>query len=395
MRQAEAVKSKVEDLLGSSITGDAPRRSTSDWVRAIDETLHERLARVGLVQPREAKTQVSLASAIELFGESRKDVKPQTRLVWKQAHDSLREYFGDDKPVDEIGEGDAEDFEQHLIGQGYAKATVRKRIGVAKMLWRWASRRGYVDRNVFADLKSATVATKHKYFVTQEEAAAVLDACPDVQWRLIFALARYGGLRVPSEICRLTWADIDWERRRMRVQCPKTQHHEGHEERIVPIFPELVPYLQDAFDAAEEGVDHVVTAPEARKTSSAYLRKRMHQIIRQAGLTPWARVFHNLRSSRQTELEQQFPPYAACKWIGNSQKVARDHYLQMTDDLMDRAAGVDEAMQNAVQKASEHTRTASKARKVNSPLSDDFDAIPDRSMSYVAPPGFEPGTCRL
>ena len=63
----------------------------------------------------------------------------------------------------------------------------------------------------------------------------------------------------------------------------------------------------------------------------------MARIVRQAGLTPWPRIFHNLRSTRQTELEEQFPSHVVCRWIGNSQQVAQKHYLQVTDDHYQRA----------------------------------------------------------
>jgi integrase len=46
-------------------------------------------------------------------------------------------------------------------------------------------------------------------FVTREEAHAVMDACPDAEWRLLFALSRFGGLRCPSEHIALRWADVD------------------------------------------------------------------------------------------------------------------------------------------------------------------------------------------
>jgi hypothetical protein len=42
----------------------------------------------------------------------------------------------------------------------------------------------------------------------------VLDACPDVEWRVIIALTRFGGLRVPAEVQTLGWTDIDWESNR-------------------------------------------------------------------------------------------------------------------------------------------------------------------------------------
>ena len=41
------------------------------------------------------------------------------------------------------------------------------------------------------------------YFITAVQATKVLAACPDNEWRLIFALSRYGGLRCPSETLSL------------------------------------------------------------------------------------------------------------------------------------------------------------------------------------------------
>ena len=58
----------------------------------------------------------------------------------------------------------------------------------------------------------------------------------------------------------------------------------------------------------------------------------MTKIIRRAGLDPWPKLWQNLRASRQTELEEQFPSHVVCQWMGNSQQVARKHYLQVTDE---------------------------------------------------------------
>jgi hypothetical protein len=94
----------------------------------------------------------------------------------------------------------------------------------------------------------------------------------------------------------------------------------------------------------------------------------MHRIIRKAGLTPWPKTFQNLRSTRETELADAFPIHCVCKWIGNSQAVAREHYLQLTDDQFDRAAAVmtgtsGEAAQNAAQKLHETVGNGEKAAR--------------------------------
>ena len=52
----------------------------------------------------------------------------------------------------------------------------------------------------------------------------------------------------------------------------------------------------------------------------------------------WPKLWQNLRAIRQTELEEYFPSHVVCQWIGNSQSVAREHYLQVTDSHYERAA---------------------------------------------------------
>lgn len=68
------------------------------------------------------------------------------------------------------------------------------------------------------------------------------------------------------------------------------------------------------------------------------LRTQMARCIKKANVEPWPRVFHNLRASRQTELEDDWPSHVVNRWLGNSEKVGRDHYLQITDDHFEKAA---------------------------------------------------------
>ena len=88
-----------------------------------------------------------------------------------------------------------------------------------------------------------------------EMADRVLAACPDVEWRLIFAPSRFGGLPPLRGRGVMSWCDVDWEGGRFIVHSPKTEHHEGGESRVVPIFPELRQYLEEAWELAPEGAE--------------------------------------------------------------------------------------------------------------------------------------------
>ncbi|MCP4375203.1 MAG: site-specific integrase [bacterium] len=192
---------------------------------------------------------------------------------------------------------------------------------------------------------------KRSYFVSEAEAQGVLDACPSIQWRLVFALCRYGGLRCSSEVARLKWADVNWETMRFTVHASKTEHHADGGIRQVPIFPELYPYLRDAFEEAEPGA--VYCCPQYSNANQLY-RKHVKAMVEKAGLTVWPKLFQNLRSTRETELAEQYPVQVVCAWIGNSPAVAAKHYLQVTDEHFSKA------VQNPVQYDAANARTASR-----------------------------------
>src|SRR5262249_56235529 len=97
---------------------------------------------------------------------------------------------------------------------------------------------------------------------------------------------------------------VDGEREGFGVTSPKKERLADGGERWVPIFPELRPYLEEAFERAEPGTVHVITRYRDR---NANLRTQLNRIIHKAGLTPWPKLFHNLRATRQTELAAEFP----------------------------------------------------------------------------------------
>ena len=102
----------------------------------------------------------------------------------------------------------------------------------------------------------------------------------------------------------------------------------------MPLFPELLPHLELCFDQAEPGEEFVITR---YRRPNSNLRTLMMKIIRRAGLKPWPKLFQNLRSTRETELADQFPIQVVCDWIGNTEAIASKHYLQVTEDHFARA----------------------------------------------------------
>ncbi len=295
-----------------------------------------------------------------------------------------------DKPLREISRLDAEKFRQYLKGDGLAQATISKRIKTARQAFERGVEWEMLDKNPFKGVKAGKQSNDaRQFFITREDTRKVLDACPGAQWRLIVALSRYGGLRCPSETLALRWSDVDWEHDRLRITSPKTEGYEGKDSRVLPLFPELKPYLLSAFEEAEEGAQWVVTKG---RDAAINLRTQFERIIGRAGLTPWPKLFHNLRSTRQTELEEQFPSHVVCRWLGNSERIAREHYLQVTDAHFEKA--VKSYVHNTEQQGAEMTRNESKpapAQVRKTPelpgFATDCDSVQESDMT---PTGFEP-----
>ena len=263
-------------------------------------------------------------------------VKDGTRIAYGHTRDNLEAFFGKDKLLGSIGPSDADKFRADLVAKGLAAATVSRRITIARQMFRKALKWKRITENPFTETKAGSQRNPARLrFIEREVIDKVLKACPSLDWQLVIALARYGGLRVPSELANLQWRDVLWEAKRIIVHSPKTEHHTGHAMRTIPLFDELEPLLLKALTREEPG-QHVIADSKLRNLKSN-LRSVMHDIIGRAGLTPWPKTFQNLRSTRQTELGDLLPSQVVCAIMGNSEKVAQDHYLQLRDSDLDKA----------------------------------------------------------
>jgi len=339
-RAAGDMKSRVEGLLSAKLLNRPLEPSLAKWVAGLKPKMAKRLAKLGLIDSPEAKPVVTLGPFLEDCVATRASLKPYSLRNYKTTQRLLVAHFGADTPIVDISAGQADQWREWLTIK-YSPATISREVKRARQYFRMAIRLRLLTDNPFAEVKTGGQHNrKRDFFLTRADAEKVIEACPDAQWRLIVALSRFGGLRCPSEHLGLTWADVDLPGGRLTVHSPKTEHHADGASRVIPIFPELRPYLEDCFALLPEGTQgtqHVITR---YRDANQNLRTTFQKIIKRAGLTPWPKLFHNLRATRETELAEQFPLHVVCKWIGNSTTIADKHYLQVTDDHYRQAAEI-------------------------------------------------------
>ena len=331
-KSAESICRHVEALLVAKISGQPIPQGAAVWLASIGEKLRQRLVRVGLVDDTPLVPTVS--QWCQDYLDSRSDWSAKTRSNVLFAVRLLVERLGDAK-LDKVTSADAEAL-VHALESQYASNTVRRVTGYCRQIFAAAIKRGMLTRNPFADLPGTTRPNRSRsHYVSREEAQALIDAAPDAEWRLILALCRYAGLRFPSEVMALRWGDVLWDRDRMNVANIKTRRKTGEAFRVVPLFPELRPYLEDAFALATPGQEFVITRWRKRRCS---MRKMLHQIAHRAGVKLWPKPFVNMRASCATDLVQRYPHYVVTQWLGHTREIAESHYWQVTEEHYSQVA---------------------------------------------------------
>lgn len=329
-KDADAIARKVTAIVSANVSKRSLDNAVSEWLAEIGDDLHAKLAESGLVEPRQTAT---LGEYLTGYIDARKsEVEPLTIVSFELTKAKLIEHFTEPRRLRAIGESEAHAWRQSLFAN-HASTTIAGHIKRAKQFFTHAKRMRLIESNPFAELVAGSQANDSRLlFIDRATIDSVIEYAPDAEWRLLIALARYGGLRNPSETLRLKWTDINWAEKRILITSKKTKRHKPF--RTIPLFPELEQYLLDAQEVASEGAVYCI---ERYRSQATNLRTGLQRIIAKAGLTPWPRLWQNLRASRETELANEYPIHVVTEWIGNSPKVAAKHYLSVTDDHFAKA----------------------------------------------------------
>ncbi len=333
LKVANTLKDRIEELYTDVCLGKITDPETVKWLAGLSDEMHRRIAQAGLATPRTRSRATLKAFADEYLAE-RVDLKPASVAKIKTTITRMAEHFGTNRVMADIIEGDVDAFTMYLAGLGLSSNSVAKTLAIAKQIFRAAKRWHMIGENPFDGCKTTVVGSPDdNHFVTREEAAAVIEACPTNETKLIFALSRFCGLRTPSEHLALTWADVNFDKGTILVHSVKTERHPKHATRLIPLFPTVYPYLEAALLEAEDGETHVIR----QYRTVSHWERFVHAAIAQAGLQPWGKAFNALRSSCEIELSDSYPAHVVARWMGHSLAVASGHYLKPIDEHFARA----------------------------------------------------------
>ena len=375
MKQAQLVRGHVEELVNAQSGNTPVPKATADWVGGLGAVMRDRLERVGLVAPADRADARTVARWVRTYIAGKVDASESTVCNMEQAERTLVEHMGIGKPLAAVTPADAEGYASFLrarrctrgkVGTTMAEATVRRQLRRAKQFFAGAVDAHVLTANPFAKIKAGDVLDKTRQrYVTEGEIEALLGVCPDTDWKIVLALAYYAGLRCPSEINALTWADVNWGTKHLLVRSPKTRRDSNSGVRHVPMAPELFMLLLGAFSEAGEGATRVM----ARPMSKVNLRTTLYKLMDRAGIKHFGKPFQNMRCTCETNwLVAGVPEYQVSEWIGHQVQISRRHYDLVRTQYAEMITGGEKksgaqsgalAAQNPAQQAAAGNRTHS------------------------------------
>lgn len=327
---AETVRRHIDHLESSRANNVEPPAETRAWLEEIGDELHRRIVNVGLATARQApaETEVpkNIGDAVTRFYATC-NAKPQTVLAYRQATDQLQGYFSPLRALGVIGAEQADLYVAEVRKSGLAPATQSKRLRVIKRLFSRCARWGWIAASPFEHVKPGGQTNPNRVkYLSAADVLQVIDQSDDIGFRTIIALARFGGVRCPSEVLALTWDHIDFDKGTIKILSPKTAHA-GKPYRVIPLFAELRPFLED-LQAVRTSEPYVITRYRKSKVN---LRTQLDRLTVKAGLEPFPKPFQNMRASRATEIQRQYGEKAAVEWCGHEAAVALAHYWSVMD----------------------------------------------------------------
>lgn len=226
------------------LDGIRKRRVVGKHKRIADVVQHEIEVRLergkwGLEQ----KPKITLKEFASQFIDYCKAEKaPKTVKDYKSKIKIFADTYGD-KQLSAITVRDIDTFKAKRL-KAVSAGTVAGDLRTLNAFFNVAVKWDYLEQNPCQKVsKPRMVSENPPRFLTKEEVQSLIEAARDRTIFPMIATALYSGLRV-SELIRLEWEDVDFDRGLINVKSKVEGHTKSHKARSVPVAPALRPILE-------------------------------------------------------------------------------------------------------------------------------------------------------
>jgi site-specific recombinase XerD len=200
---------------------------------------------------------------------------------------------------------------------------------VIKQLFKWATRHGYLSRNLLEPIHFEKVKSPKQPCFTIEQVELLISNSEE--WAVpMFATLAFTGIRI-GELQQLQWEDVDFDSNVIHIHRGGSgDRPKDKEDRFIPIHNrKLKPILQ----RLPGKIELVFLMPDNKKVSSKKLRAYLKHLCKQCGFqNPQQYKLHTFRHFFASYCAQQNLSYKyVLEWMGHSASAILDMYFTMND----------------------------------------------------------------
>ncbi len=172
-----------------------------------------------------------------------------------------------------------ENFITELKVEDYAPTSRSRYFYTFRSFYKFASKKGLVDRNIALTLEQGKLPVKERDYLTQEEITILIDAIDHRLIALVVKFLAYTGLRI-SECLNLKVDDIDFNNNFIRVREGK-----GRKDRSIPIHEDIQPLLKEYIDDWRDayGSDYLFATKRTGSLSNNYVNAVIRKATKKLG----------------------------------------------------------------------------------------------------------------
>ncbi len=232
------------------------------------------------------------------------------------------------------------EFISARLAAGVRGQTINHQVRLLASMFKWAIERGYVVENPVRTVKKFREGPGREFFLSEEQSALLLEKIDDGFRTLVLAALHTAARR--GELIKVTWADLDLEKRLVTFRDTK-----NGEDRTVPLSATLTAALKRLPRPIAGGP--VFRTDAGKPLTPTIIRRPFRKAVKAAGLVGFR--FHDLRHSAASFMVQAGVPLNTVRAILGHKSLGMvlryshlaPEHLRDGVDALDGLAGADEA----------------------------------------------------
>jgi len=265
----------------------------------------------------------------------------RSRGTWRGYRDGLKHVTRrhKDKLAVGLAPSDIEELKAKIVEQGYAARTINIMVTAIKRMFNWAVRQGLLKENQLAGVEHVSKhvnAPEHPQdkHLLLEHALECIDICrQSPPLGDICELLLLTGMRV-GELVRLTWGDMDFGQKLLKLERHKTSAWNNSRPRMIPLCERSMEIVKRQAPEHVRDSQPVFVGRDGQPFTVGALHCRLRRLCeKHSALEDF--TFHKLRHTCATHLARlKVPERVAQAILGHSSTLMTRYYTATDEDEM-------------------------------------------------------------